>query len=323
MLYLNDGHIRQLGADWLTMTDCIDRTVRVLESGDYAQPLKPYLRYGDPRNRIIAMPAYLGGSFQAAGLKWIASFPGNRERGLPRAHGVIVINRSDTGEPAAVLSGGLPSIMRTAAVSGSVLRHFFEARPAGRLHIGIIGWGPVGRAHMDMCGTLFGDWIEGFTIYDTDGIDGASIAPEWRSRTIAARSWQEAYDPCNVCITCTVSDHRYISHPPPRGSLLLNVSLRDYLAQALQSVKAVIVDDWNEVCRENTDIELLHRDRGLTREQTRSLRDLVCRGAMRDFPADEPVFFCPMGMAVFDLAIAGYLTDLARSQGVGAALTDS
>nr|WP_255570546.1 2,3-diaminopropionate biosynthesis protein SbnB [Cohnella sp. CFH 77786] len=317
---MNDTEIRSLEAGWTALTDCVEQAVRVADAGDYAQPIKPYLRYGDPRNRIIAMPAYLGGDFDVAGIKWIASFPANLERGIPRAHGVIVLNRADTGQPYAMLNGGMANQLRTAAVSGVVLRKFRAARPEERFRVSIIGWGPVGRSHMDMCIGLFGNKIEHFTIYDIRGVDLSSVPDGWRERTTAASRWEEAYEGCRVCITCTVSASRYIDRIPPAGNLLLHVSLRDYRASALQELKAIVVDDWDEVCRENTDIELLHRETGLTRQQTLSLADLVCRQALDGIPPAETVLFSPMGMAVFDLAVASLLVKQARLQGVGTEL---
>ncbi|WP_276355208.1 2,3-diaminopropionate biosynthesis protein SbnB [Cohnella caldifontis] len=318
MLVLNDGQIRSLGFRWPELADRIERAVRVLDNGDFAQPIKPYLRYRDPRNRIIAMPAFLGGEFDMAGIKWIASFPGNLELGLPRAHGVIVLNRADTGQPTAILAGGAPNLLRTAAVSGLMLRRWLETRPeAAPLRIAIFGWGPIGRAHFDMCASLFGDRIGRFLLHDPRGVEAASIPQAWRDRTDIVPEWQEAYGGCNVCITCTVADRRYIDRPPADGALLLNVSLRDYRIEALRSLQAIVVDDWEEVCRENTDIELLHRENGLLPAGTASIADVVCRDALRGWDPAEPVLFCPMGMAVFDLAVAGYLAGLARQAGVG------
>jgi ornithine cyclodeaminase len=276
------------------------------------------LRYRNPRNRIIAMPAFLGGEFDIAGIKWIASFPDNLALSLPRAHGVIVLNRADTGQPLAVLAGGEPNRLRTAAVSGLMLSRWLEARPeAAPLRIAIVGWGPIGRAHFDMCASLFGNRIDRFYLHDLRGIEGSSIPEPWRGRTTVVYSWQEAYENGNVFITCTVADQRYIDRPPASGALLLNVSLRDYRLEALRTLKAIVVDDWEEVCRENTDIELLHRENGLKRSDATPLADVVCQDALHGWDPAEPVLFCPMGMAVFDLAAAAHLYGLAREAGAG------
>ncbi|WP_019640713.1 hypothetical protein [Paenibacillus fonticola] len=329
MLYLDNTHLQAIGLYWDELEGRIVQALRLIDSGDYAQPIKPYLRYGNPANRIIAMPAYVGGTVQAAGLKWIASFPGNMLNGLPRAHSVLLLNKPDTGVPYAILNSPLPSVARTVAVSAVMLRHYLQAHPAAkRLRVGIIGFGPVGQHHYDMCGKLFGEFIDEVLIYDIRGAKlGTPVIQDadasYRSRTQLAESWQELYSSCNVIITCTVSDHRYVDLPPLAGSLLLHVSLRDYKASALEHVKAIVVDDWDEVCRENTDIELLHLERGLAKDETHSLADVIFRDALGNLAAEESVLFCPMGMAVFDIATAAYWVEKAQSLGVGLGLTDS
>lgn len=322
VLYLGDEHIRSIGLHWEQLVNCMEDAVQVIDSGDYAQPLKPYLRYKNPQNRIIAMPAYVGGPVQTAGMKWIASFPGNIDAGLPRAHSITLLNKADTGLPYAMLNTPLPSAARTAAVSGLLIRHYLKANVARRFRLGIIGFGPVGRLHYDMCYQLFGNWLDAVYVYDIrkpdlDSPDLSSTPEEVRSRTKLAGSWQQLYSECDLIITCTVSSQRYIDLPPAPGSLLLDVSLRDYSSAAIGGIEAIIVDDWEEVCRENTDIELLHRECGLTKADTRSLADVVCRSALTALKPEDPVLFCPMGMAVFDIAAAHYLVTRAEALGIG------
>lgn len=321
MLYLNEPDLTRIGTDWEETSLVIRRAVECLGASDFAQPIKPYLRYRDLKNRIIAMPAFLGGPFNVAGIKWIASFPGNLDKGLPRAHSVIILNDADTGAPTAIINTALASIIRTASVSAFVLRAFDEVRPLHDFELGITGFGPIGQHHLAMVAALFGPRLRKARIYDVRPSQPPKGLLE-PGRIEVVQSWQEAYDGADVFITCTVSPAPYIDRRPKPGSLQLNVSLRDYTPEIFDDVKgAILVDDWDEVCRESTDIEVFHKQRGLQKGDVKTIVDVV-HGAMASYPVDQPVLFNPMGMGVFDLAIATHFYEKARKLGVGTRLDE-
>ena len=306
-LYVETEQLRAIPIEWRDMTAIIERAIQCLDRGDYSQPIKPYLRYGDLKNRIIAMPAYIGGSFHTAGIKWIASFPDNIWKEKPRAHSVLILNDADNGEPFAVLNSALPSIVRTAAVSGVIIDRYVQNRANMSYTVGIIGWGPIGRQHAEMCFSLLREKLNKLILYDIKTISGETIPEQWRQKTQIASDWREVYLSSDIFITCTVSDERYINLPARPGSLLLNVSLRDYTDKIFDSVKSgILVDDWTEVCRENTDIALFHQTCGLERKHVKTITDVVCRNILSSFPLDQPIMFNPMGMAVFDIAVGCY-----------------
>jgi len=127
MLYLNENDILKIGIDWNKTIDSIKEAVRCYRDKDYSQPIKPYLRYRDLKNRIIAMPAFLGGNFNISGIKWIASFPKNIESGKPRANSIIILNNANTGEVISSINTSLISTIRTASVSGLVIKNYIKA----------------------------------------------------------------------------------------------------------------------------------------------------------------------------------------------------
>lgn len=319
MRYLTDDDVQRLGVDWLACREVIAATVDCVRTGTYAQPLKPFLRFGDPRNRIIAMPAWVGGAIDAAGIKWIASFPANIDAGLPRAHAVIVLNDPRTGVPLCIANSALLSIIRTSSVSGFVLERWCAAHPRPPLRVGIIGWGPIGRWHAQMCRALLGDQLRALRVHDLRGIPPTTIPPELRDVVQPCARWQDVYRASDVVITATVASARYIDEPPVAGALLLDVSLRDYHSTIGEAVGAVVVDDWTDVCREDTDIERLHLERGLAADQTLAFPALL-DGALARVPADAPILVCPMGMGVFDVAIAAHYLRRAVAAGAGTVL---
>lgn len=96
--------------------------------------------------RFMAMPAYLGGNFRTAGMKWYGSNIENRDKGLPRSILTFVLNDVDTGAPLAYMSANLLSAYRTGAVPGVGARHL--ARKDSRV-VGIVGPGVMARTSLE------------------------------------------------------------------------------------------------------------------------------------------------------------------------------
>ncbi|HVI43868.1 MAG TPA: hypothetical protein VM802_03335 [Chitinophaga sp.] len=323
MLYLNASNINELGVDWHDLTTIISKAVTALHNNDYAQPIKPYLRYGHPRNRIIAMPAYVGGSTPLAGIKWIASFPENIYHNKPRAHSVTILNEHDSGIPLCVINTAAISAIRTAAVSGAIVQEYLSIKDDNqRFTVAIMGFGPIGQTHLKMITALLGERIERIFLYDIHPVDLSQIDPVWRDKVQIAGSWQEAYLVANIFITCTVSSSPYVDLPPVKGSLQLNVSLRDYQASMRSFMDIIIVDDWDEVCRENTDIENMHKTTGLEKGDTLSIADIIYTKALQQATPDAVIMFNPMGMAIFDIAVGGYYYNEAMRRNAGTVLPD-
>src|SRR6059036_2971818 len=73
----------------------------------------------------VYVPAYPAGDFRAmpalgadhAALKWVTSFPGNPERGLPTVTGLVLLSDASNGSLRAVLDAAAVTALRTGAAA--------------------------------------------------------------------------------------------------------------------------------------------------------------------------------------------------------------
>ena len=106
----------------------------------------PNMPLAGPDRRFMAMPAYLGGSFNTTGTKWYGSNVANRTKGLPRSIHLFTLSDTETGAPLAVMSANLLSAYRTGAIPGVGAR--FLARDDAEV-LGIIGPGVMNTTSLE------------------------------------------------------------------------------------------------------------------------------------------------------------------------------
>jgi ornithine cyclodeaminase/alanine dehydrogenase-like protein (mu-crystallin family) len=136
-----------------------ERTMRAL-GRDAEVPPKIGVHPRQSGSLAHAMPALLrggvaDGSADLIGAKWITGFPANPEAGLPTYHALVLLNDPLTGEPLAVMDAATITSQRTAAISGTAIRHFLPggtARDGRPARVGILGAGAQARSHLAMIG---------------------------------------------------------------------------------------------------------------------------------------------------------------------------
>jgi ornithine cyclodeaminase len=280
--------------------------------GDSSLPHSTFLRFpDDQKNRIIALPAYLGEEFGVAGIKWISSFPENISRGLDRASAVIILNSVKTGRPEAIIEGSIISAKRTAASAALAARSLQNGRPhtsAGLLGCGLINF-EILRFLRETCPRL-----EEFRVFDLDAARAAQFRDKCRDsfgvRAEVAPDVESLFDGCQLVSMATTAATPHIKELTPRAQVntILHVSLRD-LAPELILACDNVVDDIDHVCRSQTSVHLAQQLTG-DRSFIRCTLSDVLEGRAPSRRDDESVVvFSPFGLGVLDIALAKYVCE--------------
>ena len=159
-LYLNEADMISAGVkDMAGCIEAMEEMFKLMKVGNYrmggangnshgcmvmfpeSSPF-PEMPVDGPDRRFMAMPAYLGGKFDMAGMKWYGSNCANKEKGLPRSILMLTLNDKDTGAPLAYMSANILSAYRTGAVPGVGYKHL--SRRDAKV-VGIIGPGVMSK----------------------------------------------------------------------------------------------------------------------------------------------------------------------------------
>ncbi len=263
--------------------------------GEWAMPAKVYLE-SPPFGDFRAMPAR-GGEF--ALLKWVTSFPGNPERGLPTVTGVICLSDAETGEPLMLLDARSVTALRTGAVAA--VATLALAREDAR-SVGIIGCGLHGAwAARCLVAAGYGPGV----CHDARVAQAEALAHEleWRAGT------REAALECDVVCCVTPGDMIVVDAGDLRPGLHLNMLGADGPGKAEASVDAVascvlFCDEWEQASHGG---ELTGAVKAglVTREQVTELGSVLAGDARGRPGADAVTLFDSTGLAIQDLAVAG------------------
>ncbi|MGW7282614.1 2,3-diaminopropionate biosynthesis protein SbnB [Streptomyces sp. NPDC054844] len=307
--------------------DLVADTYRLHDARQTSLPHSTFLRFPEEnhsRDRIIGLPAYRGGERPAAGMKWIASFPGNVAAGTERASAAIVLNSLDHGRPIAFVEGAVISAKRTAASAALAAVELTTERPPGSVLL--IGCGVINLEILRFLAAALPELREA-ALYDTD----PARAEAFTARCAEAAPRVKAHPVGDL--TAALGEHRLVSLATTAASphmdlgacgpdtTVLHVSLRDLTAEAVLDAVNV-VDDADHVCRERTSLDLAQQAAGNRGFVAAEIGALLRGTTTLPRVPERPVVYSPFGLGVLDIALAEFVRDEAARRGLGVHVED-
>lgn len=302
---------------------------------------------GMPKNaddrRFMAMPAYLGGKYQMAGMKWYGSNCENKASGLPRSILMMMLNDKDTGAPLALMSANLVSCYRTGAIPGVGAKYL-----AGKDSetVTIIGPGVMGRtcllAFLSVCPKITTVKVKGRGLRSLHAFEEfvKKECPQIQ-QVIVCDSMEEAVkDSDIICVTSTAPvkeiDFPYIAEDwVKKGALICLPSVArfddDFLINRCKKVvdNYKLYEAWAEefpypsyemvqiIGSKFTDY--LHEGR-IQREDIVDIADIINKKHPGRESDDEIIVYSVGGMPVEDIAWGGTVYRNALKEGIGVEL---
>ncbi|NIR45953.1 MAG: ornithine cyclodeaminase family protein [Gemmatimonadetes bacterium] len=314
MLYLSAADVAEAGPSMSEIVEALERMFVEKAKGAVEMPPKPGVHTA-PDAFIHAMPAYIP-AMSAAGMKWVAGYPQNRERGLPYVTGLLILNDPETGLPLAVMDATWITAMRTGAATAVAAKRL--ARPDAS-RVGIVACGVQGRSNLEALSCVLE--IEKVKAYD--------IRPQ-AARDYAAEMGERlglAVEPVNELraavsdLDVVVTSGPILKNPDPSidagwlspGGFACALDFDSYwTGAALAEADLLATDDKNQM--------EYYRTVGYfaaTPEPHAELAELVSGAKTGRRSAEERAICINLGLALEDMATAVLVYERAKAQDIG------
>ena len=327
ILFLSNKIVNGLVADNMPIVmEEISHCLSVFDTGDVINPAKCVLRWGNTpedenvMGRINAMPGYIGGNYDIAGIKWIGSGPQNYKKGLPRASVTVILNDPDTKLPIAIAEATTVSAMRTGAVGGLAVKHL--AREGAETML-VCGAGAQGRTQLEAA-LLTRPQLKTVYIYDLFFDRAQAYAEEMSQKLgvtiIPVENVEAAAREADIIVTVTLANEPFIEADwLKKGCLLMQMADYEVTYDCVRKADKRIVDTWNGIKHRLVSTIALMAAEGLISDEDiyaelGSIINGKLPGREND---DEIIYFQAVGMGIEDICIVKHAYDLAKQQGLG------
>ena len=245
----------------------------------------------------------------------------NKDKGLPNHQSAMMLFDPATGQPIAVVAANFVTQIRTAAIGAIGCKYL--ARPESRV-LALIGAGHQGRNQLEASLKVL-PAIKEVWVYDVFRASAEKVVADLQNENYSIRvaeSAEQASDGADVIVTATSSFQAIVMNEWIKPGTHINAIGTDTrgkqeLDPLIFGRAAVFVDNLEQCCYLG---ECQHAvDAGiLSRQSIRAeLGELINRSKPGRTSPEEITIFDTTGVAIQDLATAGYALQEAKKRGLG------
>ena len=331
ILFLNNKAMDETGAaDMMSVIRDVEEVYELTYRGDVISPGKCVMRWGTTTEdenifgRINAMPGYIGGSYDMAGIKWIGSGPMNYKKGLPRASVTIILNDPDTKLPLCIADGTKVSTMRTGASGGVAIKYL--AKIDARI-MTICGAGAQAPTQLEAA-LIARPSINKLYIYDIKIENAERFASFVKENypqieAIPTMDIESASRESDIIDCVTLASEPFIKGEWLKdGCLVMNMADYEVDNECVKRSSKVVVDYWENVKhRMISTVALMCRD-GLFKDEDlhAEIGEIVCGDKPGRENDDEIIYFNAVGAGIMDIAVTTRCYKKAKEEGKGIVL---
>lgn len=320
VLYLSQADVKKTGLTMKNYIDIMEEAHGMKSRGEVTMPPKITVQ---PREELFMLGMGCAvNKTGAAGIKWLSGCATNRDKGLPRFLGFVVINDPETGAPVCIMDATYVTAMRTAAVSGLGLRYLAnkDSKVAG-----VYGCGHEGRTNLEAAICECPE-IEQVYAWAPRRVTVDQYVQEMREQFPKVRI-EACDDPEKVMREADI----FLGSSPVTHGDEFKIVKRDWLKKGLTAVPVnteshfydeavelfdkVYVDDMAmyELCRSKGHYKTLP-------EKVPEIGDLVTGKAVGRENSDERIITFTEGIGLNDVAVGQKIFEIAMDKGIGVML---
>lgn len=307
---LDEATVSQLGGgDVALALEDVKAVIQLMRLGEAQMPAENHIDLGTPLGKAYALPARVGGTYNAAGVKWTAHRP-QRPDALPAALALTLINDAQSGIPRGLLASGALTAARTAAVSALALQ-LAAPRPVKRVLL--LGAGLHAQAHLRMLQQLFPQ-LEQIGVWNRSPFKLSALR-EVQIETDLQLALAQPYD---AVLTCTSADQPIVDAAAVRpGRIIVQVGYHEVSFAAIKASSKVVVDAWGDFARRSAkSLFQMFRAGEFSEQDVAADLTALLLDNWRPQP-DDSVYFSSFGLNVFDIALAARVLQAAEHDELG------